>query len=272
MKLYLREAAEAELLTAEEECRLAEQILEGDETARDKLICANLRLVINIAKKYVRSARSMTIQDLIQEGNFGLMKAADRFDPSMGYRFSTYATWWIRQSITRAIADKDRLVRLPVHRAEQIQKVRRAAGLSRRMGGEDAVNYESLSDMTGLNQETVEKALQYSDTALSLDTPVGDDGTATIGHFVVDTESPSPEAMAAENARREAIYEQLDTLQPREKKILEMRFGLTNEEPCTLEELGNHFGVTRERIRQIEARALRKLRSPSRSKYLSELL
>ena len=272
MKLYLKQAGETELLTAEEECELAEQILDGNEDAKDKLICANLRLVISIAKKYARRARSMTIEDLIQEGNCGLMKAADKFDPSKGYRFSTYATWWIRQSITRAIADQDRMVRLPVHRSEQIQKVKIAAGLSHQLSGDDNIDYEKISELTGFDQKTVEKALEYSDRILSLDTPVGDDETATLGHFVEDTKSISPEDAAADNARRKAIYEQLDTLRPREKKVLEMRFGLLNNKPCTLEETGNRLGVTRERIRQIEVNALRRLRAGSRRKELAELL
>lgn len=272
MKLYLQKAGESELLTSEEECKLAEKIKDGDETAKDKLICANLRLVVHIAKKYVHRARSMTLDDLIQEGNCGLMKAVEKFDPSKGYRFSTYATWWIRQSITRAIAEQDRIVRLPTYRSEQLLKVRSAMGVSCQMSGDDGINYEDISDLTGLDQKTVEKALQYSDRTLSLDTPVGEDGTTTIGHFVEDTKSPSPEEVVVNSSRRKAIYEQLDTLNPREKQVLEMRFGLLNDEPCTLEEVGNHFGVTRERIRQIEMKALRRLRSAFHSKSLAGLL
>ena len=272
LKLYLQQAGRTDLLTAEEERELANRISAGDQTAKEQLVCANLRLVISIAKKYARRGKTMTIEDLIQEGNCGLMKAADRFDPSKGYRFSTYATWWIRQSIIRALADQDRMVRLPVHRTEQLNQVKRAVVLSRQITGEDSLDYEQLSDMTGMDPDTVEKALQYSERTVSLDTPVGEDGTATIGHFIADTESPSPEKVVADRSVRKVIYEQLDTLKPREKKVLEMRFGLTDDRPCTLEEVGNYFGVTRERIRQIETKALRKLRAPSCRKRLAELL
>ena len=270
--LYLQQAGNAELLTAEEERKLAERNLQGDEDAREQLICANLRLVISIAKKYARSAASMTVQDLIQEGNCGLIKAVEKFDPSLGYRFSTYATWWIRQAITRAISDQDRMVRLPVHLSEKVRKVQKAVNISAQKTEENNLDYEYLSDLTGMEADTVEEVLQLSSRTISLDMPVGDDKTTTMESFVEDRTADSPEELAAKHSVRSALERQLDTLQPREKSVLEMRFGLNEDKIYTLEEVGNHFGVTRERIRQIESKALRKLRMPNRRKYLVGLL
>lgn len=272
LSLYLRQSGETELLTAEEERSLSERSLRGDRDARDKMICANLRLVVSIAKCYARSTSSMTVQDLIQEGNCGLMKAVDKFDPSMGCRFSTYATWWIRQAITRAISDQDRMVRLPVHLSDKVRKVHKAINSDTQESGSVSPDYRRLAEITGLDADTVKDTLQYSGQTLSLDTPVGEDGSSNIGCFIPDQNTPSPEKIITDISVHNALEQQLDTLQPREKEILEMRFGLNGDRIYTLEEVGNRFGVTRERIRQIEKRALRKLRMPGRRKYLAGLL
>ena len=270
--LYLQETGDRELLTAKEERELAERNLQGDKAARDQLICSNLRLVVSIAKKYAGGIASMTVQDLIQEGNCGLIKAVEKYDPTLGYRFSTYATWWIRQSITRAIADQDRMVRLPVHMTERIRKVQKAVNRSAQVNEDESLDYEHLSELTGLDEDDVEDMLRLSRRTVSLDTPVGEDESTTVGNFIEDETSASPEELATEDSVRAVIAEQLDTLQPREKSVLEMRFGLNRDRPCTLEDVGRRFGVTRERIRQIEAKALRKLRMPSRKKALAGLL
>ena len=272
LQLYLHKAGKKELLTAEEEREVAERIAQGDKEAKDELICANLRLVISIAKKYVRRANTMTMEDLIQEGNFGLMKAVERFDPSLGYRFSTYATWWIKQAITRSLADQDRMIRLPVHTCEKVRKVNRAVNLSCQMNEDEGLDYEYISEITGLTEEDVEDTLIFSENIVSLDTPVGEDEASTLGNFIEDMNSPSPEDTVMVSSVRKAIDEQLDTLLPREKKILEMRFGLNDDRVYTLEEVGACFGITRERIRQIEVKALRKLRRPNCKKYLAGLL
>ena len=269
---YLRQSGKTGLLSAQEEQQLAQRSRAGDQQAREKLICANLRLVVSIAKRYTRGARSMTLQDLIQEGNCGLMRAAEKFDPAMGYKFSTYATWWIRQAITRALADQDRMVRLPVHMTDKVRKVQQAVGCSRQENEETGLDYGQLSEMTGMSEETVEEVLQLADRTVSLDAPTGEDDSAVMSNFIEDPNAVSPEEVAAEQAVHNALEQQLDTLKPREKRVLEMRFGLDEARCYTLEEVGEELGVTRERVRQIEAHALRELRRPSRKKYLAGLL
>lgn len=271
VKLYLKQAGEADLLTKEEEMQLAKAAENGSKRARDKLICSNLRLVISIAKKYAPVTKTLTFLDLIQEGNCGLMTAAEKYDPDMGYRFSTYATWWIRQAITRAIADQDRLIRLPVHVGEDLRKIHKAIEECSFDEGSTDMNFDDISEATGIEADKVQRMLMAGCRASSLDEPVNDDTTATMGNFIPD-DSASPEEIAADDAVKFELERQLDTLKPREKEVICMRFGLGGRKVLTLEEVGDIFGVTRERIRQIEERALKKLRSPSRRKYLAGLL
>ena len=253
VKMFLKEIGKIRLLTFEEENVLAERMVNGDEEAKKQLIEANLRLVVSIAKKYI--GRGMTFLDLIQEGNLGLIKAVDKFDPTKGYKFSTYATWWIRQAITRAIADQARTIRIPVHMVETINK------LIKEIAAELEMPVEKVRDILKVAQEPI-----------SLETPVGEEDESNLGNFIPDDEAPSPSEQAADTLLREHIEEVMQTLTPREAKVLKLRFGLEDGRMRTLEEVGKEFDVTRERIRQIEAKALRKLRHPSRSKKLKDFM
>lgn len=267
---YLRQAGEAPLLTKEEEYHLAGQAAEGEREAKDRLICANLRLVVSLAKKYAMYTQSLTLLDLVQEGNLGLIKAVDRYDRTLGYRFSTYATWWIKQAIMRSIADKDRTIRLPVHFEGDVRKVHQA--LRDLQQKKESFSSKELSAMTGFSIEKVEQIICSSSQTISLDTPVGEDSNSVLGHFIEDESSLSPEGNAINTMMNLEIEKQLSYLKPREQTVILMRFGLSGYEPHTLEQVGNYMGVTRERVRQIEVRALRRLRHPSRSKYLREFL
>jgi RNA polymerase primary sigma factor len=270
VKSYLFSAGKAELLTAEQEVELSKRVAVGDKDAKDKMICSNLRLVISIAKKYTNT-RTLSFLDLIQEGNLGLIKAVDRYDYKMGFRFSTYATWWIRQAITRGISDKDRAIRIPVHFGEVIRKVTSTA---RKMEKEDGVSIDikELAEEVDMSEETVEKAFRIAVRPISLDTPLGDDGNTTLGSVIADGELVSPENSAIESSLFMELNKQLQSLNERERKVLEMRFGLNHGNIHTLEQIGNQFGLTRERIRQIELKALRKLRRPSRSRFLRDFV
>ncbi|MDT7883806.1 MAG: sigma-70 family RNA polymerase sigma factor [Thermoflexus sp.] len=294
--LYLKEMARVPLLTSEEEVRLARQVFRGQQAARrlrearrltpqqrarleklveegrkarEHLIKANTRLVVSIAKKYM--GRGVPFLDLIQEGNLGLMKAVEKFDYRRGYRFSTYATWWIRQTITRAIADQSRTIRVPVHMSDRIRKLYRVAHeLEQSLGRKPTV--EEIAAELGVDPRKVEWMFRVSWQPLSLENPVGEDEEDELGYFIEDESSPSPNQIAYQNLLREKIEEILSTLSPREARILRLRFGLVNGRCYTLEEVGKKFGLTRERIRQIEGRALRRLRHPRRSRQLREFL
>ncbi len=268
VKDYLTSAGEAPLLTAEQEIELAKRIENGDKEAKDLMICSNLRLVISIAKKYIHT-HSLSFLDLIQEGNLGLIKAVDRYDYRKGFRFSTYATWWIRQAISRGIADTDRTIRLPVHMGVTVRKVMNTAQTIEQ-DEEQPVDPKRLAEELGMAEDTVQHAFRIASHPVSLDTPIGDDGTTSLGDFIEGTELETPEGSAEESSLRSEINKQLQTLNERERKVIEMRFGLNQAEPQTLEQVGIYFGVTRERIRQIEAKALRKLRRPNHSRYLKD--
>ena len=270
VKDYLANAGKAPLLTKEMEIELAKRIKAGDQDAKTKLICSNLRLVISIAKKYTNT-HSLSFLDLIQEGNLGLIKAVERYDHKMGFRFSTYATWWIKQAITRGIADTDRTIRLPVHMHETVRKVMRTA---QSMEHEDGVypDMKQLAQETEIQEKTIEQVYRISAHPVSLSTPIGEEGTTSLEDFIEGTEVDSPEECAIDSSMRMEINKQLRTLNERERKILEMRFGLNQENSHTLEQVGDFFGVTRERIRQIEVKALQKLRHPNRSRYLKDFV
>lgn len=270
VKDYLYAAGQAPLLSKEQELDLARRVQEGDQEAKDTLICSNLRLVISIAKKYTNT-HTLSFLDLIQEGNMGLIKAVERYDYEMGFRFSTYATWWIRQAITRGIADMDRTIRIPVHMNETVRKVMRAAHNMEQESG-TAIDMKQLAEETDMSEKMIEDVYRIAANPISLSTPIGEDGNSFLGDFIEATESDSPEKRAIESSMQMEINKQLLTLNEREQKIIEMRFGLNHEVPQTLEQVGKYFGVTRERIRQIEAKALRKLRHPNRSKYLKSYM
>ena len=269
VKMYLKEIGKVNLLTAEEETELAKKMSEGDEDAKKRLAEANLRLVVSIAKRYV--GRGMMFLDLIQEGNLGLIRAVDKFDYTKGYKFSTYATWWIRQAITRAIADQARTIRIPVHMVETINKlVRVSRQLVQELGREPTP--EELASGLNMSIEKVREISKISQEPVSLETPIGEEEDSHLGDFIPDDDAPAPSEAASFVLLREQLQDVLNTLTPREAKVLSLRFGLEDGRQRTLEEVGKEFEVTRERIRQIEAKALRKLRHPSRSKKLKDFL
>ncbi len=269
VRMYLREIGKIPLLTFEEELDLAKRMLEGDEEAKQKLSESNLRLVVSIAKKYV--GRGMLFLDLIQEGNMGLIKAVEKFDYTKGYKFSTYATWWIRQAITRAIADQARTIRIPVHMVETINKlIRTSRHLLQQLGREPTP--EEIAKEMDITVEKVMEIQKIAQDPVSLETPIGEEDDSHLGDFIQDDDSPAPHDSAAYTLLKEQLEEVMQTLTPREAKVLKLRFGLEDGKARTLEEVGKEFMVTRERIRQIEAKALRKLRHPSRSKKLKDYM
>ena len=269
VRMYLKEIGRIKLLTPEEEQEIAKKMAEGDEDARKRMSEANLRLVVSIAKRYV--GRGMQLLDLIQEGNLGLMKAVGKFDYTKGYKFSTYATWWIRQSITRAIADQARTIRIPVHMVETINRVLRTShSMVQKLGREPTT--KEIADELHIEESKVEEVLKIAQEPVSLETPIGEEEDSHLGDFIQDDEASQPSEEASYTLLREQLEEVLSTLTPREEQVLRMRFGLTDGKPHTLEEVGKEFDVTRERIRQIESKALRKLRHPSRSKKLRDFL
>ncbi|MCI5549917.1 MAG: RNA polymerase sigma factor RpoD [Clostridiales bacterium] len=269
VRMYLKEIGKVPLLTADEEIELAKRMEEGDEEAKRKLAEANLRLVVSIAKRYV--GRGMLFLDLIQEGNLGLIKAVEKFDYRKGYKFSTYATWWIRQAITRAIADQARTIRIPVHMVETINKLIRVSRQLLQEYGREPQPEEIAREM-GISEEKVREIIKIAQEPVSLETPIGEEEDSHLGDFIPDDEAPAPAEAAAFTLLREQLMSVLSTLTPREEKVLRLRFGLDDGRARTLEEVGKEFKVTRERIRQIEAKALRKIRHPSRSKKLKDFL
>lgn len=269
VRMYLKEIGKVPLLTADEEIELAKRMEEGDKEAKNKLCEANLRLVVSIAKRYV--GRGMLFLDLIQEGNLGLIKAVDKFDYKKGYKFSTYATWWIRQAITRSIADQARTIRIPVHMVETINKlIRVSRQLLQELDREPTP--EEIAEKMDISVEKVREILKIAQEPVSLETPIGEEEDSHLGDFIPDDDVPAPSDAAAFSMLKEQLVEVLDTLTERERKVLKLRFGLEDGRARTLEEVGKQFDVTRERIRQIEAKALRKLRHPSRSKKLKDYL
>lgn len=269
VRMYLKEIGRINLLTSEEEYEYALQAEEGNEDAKRILAESNLRLVVSIAKRYV--GRGMAFLDLIQEGNIGLMKAVEKFNPSKGYKFSTYATWWIRQAITRAIADQARTIRVPVHMVETINKLARVQRQLTQELNREPTDKE-LADKLGITEEKVREVVKISQEPVSLETPIGEEDDSHLGDFVPDERMMSPEEYATAELLKEELSSVLETLTEREEKVLKLRFGLDDGQCRTLEEVGQIFGVTRERIRQIEAKALRKMRHPSRSKKLKDFL
>ncbi len=269
VKMYLKEIGKVDLLTTEQELELAERMANGDEAAKQKLVESNLRLVVSIAKRYV--GRGMFFLDLIQEGNLGLMKAVEKFDYNKGFKFSTYATWWIRQAITRAIADQARTIRIPVHMVETINKVLRVSRQLLQELGHEASTEEIAAKMN-MSVEKVRDIMKLAQEPVSLETPIGEEEDSHLGDFIPDDDAPAPAEAASYTLLREQLCEVLHTLTPREEHVLKLRFGLEDGRTRTLEEVGEVFKITRERIRQIEAKALRKLRHPSRSKRLRDYL
>ena len=269
VKVYLKEIGRVPLLSAEEEVELAIRMSQGDVAAKKRLSEANLRLVVSIAKRYV--GRGMLFLDLIQEGNLGLIKAVEKFDHTKGFKFSTYATWWIRQAITRAIADQARTIRIPVHMVETINKVKKVNSQLLHENGHEPTN-EQIAEKLEMPVEKVREIMRVAQEPVSLETPIGEEEDSHLGDFIPDEDAPAPSDVASHTMLKEQLAEVLATLTPREEKVLRLRFGLEDGRSRTLEEVGKEFNVTRERIRQIEAKALRKLRHPSRSKKLKDFL
>ena len=269
VKVYLKEIGRVPLLSSEEEIELAMRIMNGDEYAKKRLSEANLRLVVSIAKRYV--GRGMQFLDLIQEGNLGLIKAVEKFDYTKGFKFSTYATWWIRQAITRAIADQARTIRIPVHMVETINKVKKVSSQLLHKNGHEPVAEEIALELD-MPVDKVREIMRVAQEPVSLETPIGEEEDSHLGDSIPDDEAPAPADAASHTLLKEQLGDVLSTLTPREEKVLRLRFGLEDGRPRTLEEVGKEFDVTRERIRQIEAKALRKLRHPSRSKKLKDFL
>ncbi len=269
VRMYLKEIGKVPLLSAAEEIEIAKRMAEGDQEAKRQLAEANLRLVVSVAKRYV--GRGMLFLDLIQEGNLGLIKAVEKFDYQKGYKFSTYATWWIRQAITRAIADQARTIRIPVHMVETINKLIRVNRQLLQEYGREPRPDEIAREM-GISEDKVREIIKVAQEPVSLETPIGGEEDSHLGDFIPDDDAPAPAEVAAFTLLKEQLMEVLDTLTPREEKVLRLRFGLDDGKARTLEEVGREFNVTRERIRQIEAKALRKLRHPSRSKKLKDFL
>ena len=269
VRMYLKEIGKVPLLSTDDEVELARLMSEGDEAAKKRLTEANLRLVVSIAKRYV--GRGMLFLDLIQEGNLGLIKAVEKFDYSKGYKFSTYATWWIRQAITRAIADQARTIRIPVHMVETINKLIRVSRQLLQELGRDPQPEEIAKEMN-MSVDKVREIMKIAQEPVSLETPIGEEEDSHLGDFIPDDDAPAPSELASFMLLKEQLMGVLDTLTSREEKVLRLRFGLDDGRPRTLEEVGKVFNVTRERIRQIEAKALRKLRHPSRSKKLKDFL
>ncbi len=269
VRMYLKEIGKVPLLDAEEEKELARRMADGDEAAKNKLVEANLRLVVSIAKRYV--GKGMFFLDLIQEGNLGLMKAVEKFDYQKGYKFSTYATWWIRQAITRAIADQARTIRIPVHMVETIHKVSRYSRQMLQELGREATADE-IGEKMGMSAEKVREIMKIAQDPVSLETPIGEEEDSHLGDFIPDDDTPAPADAASATILREVIERELHTLTPREEHVIKLRFGLYDGRTRTLEEVGKEFDITRERIRQIEAKALRKLRHPSRARHLKGFL
>ena len=269
VRMYLKEIGKVPLLSAAEEIEIAKRMADGDQDAKKQLAEANLRLVVSVAKRYV--GRGMLFLDLIQEGNLGLIKAVEKFDYRKGYKFSTYATWWIRQAITRAIADQARTIRIPVHMVETINKLIRVNRQLLQEYGREPRPDEIAREM-GISEEKVREIIKVAQEPVSLETPIGEEEDSHLGDFIPDDDAPAPAEVAAFTLLKEQLMEVLDTLTPREEKVLRLRFGLDDGKARTLEEVGREFNVTRERIRQIEAKTLRKLRHPSRSKKLKDFL
>lgn len=269
VKMYLKDIGEVPLLSADDEIELARRIQEGDEEAKKKLSEANLRLVVSIAKRYV--GRGMLFLDLIQEGNIGLMKAVEKFDYQKGFKFSTYATWWIRQAITRAIADQARTIRIPVHMVETINKLTRVSRILLQTLGREPTPAEIAKEM-GISEDRVREIQKIAQDPVSLETPIGEEEDSHLGDFIEDDRAVTPSDSVSTTMLKETLLSVLNTLTPREEKVLRLRYGVDDGRPRTLEEVGKEFNVTRERIRQIEAKALRKLRHPSRSKHLKDFL
>src|SRR5699024_4008458 len=269
VKVYLKEIGRVPLLTPEEEVELAERMAKGDPAARKRLSEANLRLVVSIAKRYV--GRGMQFLDLIQEGNLGLIKAVEKFDHTKGFKFSTYATWWIRQAITRAIADQARTIRIPVHMVETINKVKKVSSQLLHENGHEP-SAEEIAERLDMPVDKVREIMRVAQEPVSLETPIGEEEDSHLGDFIPDDEAPVPAEAASQTLLKEQLADVLKTLTPREEEVLRLRFGLKDGRPRTLEEVGKVFNVTRERIRQIEAKALRELRHPSRSKKLRDFL
>ena len=269
VKVYLKEIGRVPLLSPDEEVELAQRMAEGDAYAKKRLAEANLRLVVSIAKRYV--GRGMQFLDLIQEGNLGLIKAVEKFDHTKGFKFSTYATWWIRQAITRAIADQARTIRIPVHMVETINKVKKVSSQLLHQNGHDPTA-EEIAAALDMPVDKVREIMRVAQEPVSLETPIGEEEDSHLGDFIPDDDAPAPADAASHTLLKEQLGEVLKTLTPREEKVLRLRFGLEDGRSRTLEEVGKEFNVTRERIRQIEAKALRKLRHPSRSKKLKDFL
>ena len=269
VRMYLKEIGQIPLLDLDTETELARKMYEGDEDAKNRLVESNLRLVVSIAKRYM--GKGMVLLDLIQEGNLGLMKAVEKFDYTKGYKFSTYATWWIRQAISRAIADQSRTIRIPVHMVETIHKVSRSQRQLLQEYGREATSDEIAADI-GMNADKVREIMKIAQDPVSLETPIGEADDSHLSDFIPDDDTPTPVDEASYHILREQLGEVLHTLTPREEMVLKLRFGLVDGRTRTLEEVGQEFNITRERIRQIEAKALRKLRHPSRSKRLKDYL